>query len=77
VSATSIALTPHPAFQGASTPVPGLLISLQRSFQRRFGWLHQRLIRWTRPKHHSLLMGTVTDLTRTRSELIAENALLR
>jgi putative transposase len=39
-------------------------------FQRRF-------VDWTQPSNTSLLLGTVTDLARSKSELVAENALLR
>jgi putative transposase len=57
--------------------VSGLLISLRRPFRRYFGRLHRHLLQWTRPTSCSLLAGTLTDLARTKSELIAENALLR
>jgi putative transposase len=57
--------------------VSGLLSSLKRSSQRCFGWFHQRLLQWTRPTSRSLLGGTLTDLARTKSDLLAENALLR
>jgi len=41
-------------------------------------YLFQRcLLRWTKPSHTSLVLGTVMDLAREKSELIAENALLR
>jgi putative transposase len=40
--------------------------------------LERRVVRWTRPAWStSLAMGTTVDLLRSRSELIAENALLR
>ena len=39
--------------------------------------MHQRLLQWTRPTNRSLVSGTLINLTRTRAELIAENALLR
>jgi len=32
---------------------------------------------WTKPDTTSLLLGTLTDLSRSKSELVAENALLR
>ena len=35
------------------------------------------LKRWTRPNRVSLTTGTLADMTRSRSDLIAENALLR
>jgi putative transposase len=42
-----------------------------------FSQLCYRVLQWTRPMHHSLLGGTLTDLARSRAELLAENALLR
>jgi hypothetical protein len=39
--------------------------------------LHPRFVRWTKPLTPSLPLGTFTDLGRSKSELIAENALLR
>jgi transposase InsO family protein len=40
--------------------------------------LKRRVARWTRPAAStSLVLGTVTDLVRSRPELVAENALLR
>jgi hypothetical protein len=55
----------------------GLLISLRRPFRRCCGRFHQHLLQWTRPSDHSLLGGTLTDLARTKSALLAEHALLR
>jgi putative transposase len=57
--------------------VSGLLISLRCPFRRCFGRFHQHLLQWTRPTSRSLLAGIFTDLASTKSELIAENALLR
>jgi hypothetical protein len=39
--------------------------------------LHSRLVRWTKPLTPSLLLETLTDLGRSKSQLLAENALLR
>ncbi len=39
--------------------------------------VHRRLRAWTRPTSHSLILGVVSDLARSKPELIAENALLR
>ena len=39
--------------------------------------LHHRFVAWTKPDTTSLLLGTLTDLARSKSELMAENALLR
>jgi hypothetical protein len=43
-------------------------------------WLHTLqhwFLSWTRPPKTSVLLGTVADLARGKSELVAENALLR
>jgi putative transposase len=37
----------------------------------------QHLRRWTRPDSQSLAVNAVLDLTRSKSELVLENALLR
>src|SRR5438034_10259273 len=42
-----------------------------------FQSLHHRFIAWTKRDTTSLLLGTLTDLSRSKSELVAENALLR
>jgi len=39
--------------------------------------LRTRFVQWTTPLTSSLLLGTLTDLTRSKPELMAENALLR
>jgi hypothetical protein len=39
--------------------------------------LHYRFVDWTKPASASLVVGTVADLARTKSDLVAENALLR
>ncbi len=55
-------------------PVLPYLKGLIRSCLDR---LHTRFARWTRPLTPSLLLGTIADLGRSKSELMAENALLR
>jgi len=40
-------------------------------------WLHYHFVAWTKPNTTSLLLGTLTDLARNKSELVAENAFLR
>jgi putative transposase len=57
--------------------VSGLLASFKRQILHYSRRMCQRLLKCTRPTNHSLLGGTLTDLARTRSELLAENALLR
>ncbi len=39
--------------------------------------LNHRFVAWTTPDTTSLMLGTLTDLARSKSELVAENALLR
>ena len=39
--------------------------------------LHYRFVVWTKPDTTSLLFGALIDLPRSRSQLVAENALLR
>jgi putative transposase len=39
--------------------------------------LHHRFVVWTKPDTTSHMLGTLIDLTRSKSELVAENALLR
>ena len=39
--------------------------------------LQYRFVDWTKPSNISLILGTVVDLARSKSELVAENALLR
>ena len=38
--------------------------------------LNDRFVAWTKPDTTSLRLGTLTDLARSKSELVAENALL-
>jgi putative transposase len=54
-----------------------LLISLRRLISPAFPLLQRLILSWTTPLHSSLLPGTVLDLARGKSELVAENALLR
>ena len=39
--------------------------------------LNDRFVAWTKPDTTSLMLGTLTDQARSKSELVAENALLR
>jgi hypothetical protein len=39
--------------------------------------LHQLFVDWTKPDTASLMLGALTDLSRSKSELMAENAFLR
>lgn len=51
-----------------------LLTRQVRSSVHRLG---QRFLQWMRPRHHSLVSGLLTDFACTKSDLIAENVLLR
>src|SRR5260221_11016726 len=53
------------------------LISIKRLLCFCFHTLQHWFLSWTRPPKTSLLLGTVADLARGKSELVAENALLR
>src|SRR5438105_15745770 len=55
----------------------GVLTHLRRLLNGGWDALSSRLTRWTRPLMSSFLLGTLADLGRSNSELIAENALLR
>lgn len=37
----------------------------------------QRLRQWTKPDNHTLVLNAALDLTRSKAELVLENALLR
>jgi putative transposase len=54
-----------------------VLNSLKNLVTSDFPWLHLNLTRWTKPLNTSLVLGTVSDLFRRKSQLVAENALLR
>ncbi len=53
------------------------LIFIKRLLCFCFHTLQHWFLSWTRPPKTSLLLGTVADLARGKSELVAENALLR
>jgi putative transposase len=56
--------------------VSRLLNSLKQQFFFKLHALQERGLRWLKPLTTSLVLGTLPDLTRGKSELIAENALL-
>ena len=63
--------------KGVIYTVHGILFFIRRltSFLQSF---HHHFINWTKPDTAtSLMVGTLTDLARSKSELVAENALLR
>jgi putative transposase len=51
--------------------------SIKRRVWFGFHALRERFSRWIKPPTTSLLLGTLADMTRGKSELLAENALLR
>jgi hypothetical protein len=54
-----------------------IFTSLQRLSDGCLEELTSRFARWTKPLRTSLPLSTINDLRRSRSQLIAENALLR
>jgi putative transposase len=54
-----------------------VLIILKRPRDGCLDALSSRFARWTKPERASLPLATLTDLGRSKSELIVENALLR
>jgi len=54
-----------------------VFITLQRLLDGCWHVLSSRFTRWTKPLRTSLPLTTLTDLGRSKSELIAENAFLR
>jgi transposase InsO family protein len=57
--------------------VQGILIFITRLAHFCLRSLHHRYVAWSKPNTTSLLLGTLTDLARRKSELVAENAFLR
>jgi putative transposase len=55
----------------------GVFLSLQRLKDGCLDALSSRFTRWTKPLGTSLPLATLTDLGKSKSQLIAENALLR
>jgi putative transposase len=54
-----------------------LFISIMRRVYVSFQTLKKRFSHWIKPPTTSLLLGTFTDMSKGKSELLAENALLR
>src|SRR5260221_13299989 len=63
--------------EGEIHPVSRVLISIKQQVCSCFHMLQHGFLHWTRPLNTSLLLGTLADLARGKSELVAENALLR
>ncbi len=60
-----------------SNHVLSLFHLVSQLFVRLVSSLEQAFLHLTQPSRHSIVLSTATDLTRSRAELIAENALLR
>jgi hypothetical protein len=63
--------------KGVTYTVHGILTFISRSIGFCLQSLHHRFRDWTQPSATSLLLGSLADLPRSKSELMAENALLR
>jgi putative transposase len=57
--------------------VHGILTCFKRLIGLCLQSLHHRYVAWTKPDTTSLLLGALTDLSRSKSQLVGENALLR
>ena len=62
---------------GEASAMGRVFITLQRLKDGCLEALSSRFAGWTKPLRTSLPLSTLTDLGRSNSELIAENALLR
>jgi hypothetical protein len=54
-----------------------LLSLILRSIASVWKAIKRSLRQWTRPGNHSLALNAALDMTRAKSELVLENALLR
>jgi putative transposase len=57
--------------------VHSVFFSMKQRVWFSFYTLQERLLRWIKPPTTSFLLGALADTTRGKSELLAENALLR
>jgi hypothetical protein len=69
--------SPAHLHKGVTYAVHGILTCINRLTGLYLKSLHYRFVAWTKPDTASLLLGPLTDLARSKSELVAENALLR
>jgi len=58
-------------------PVFPVLMPIRQRIAHSFHALHAGIVRWMKPRSTSLLLGSIADLARGKSELLVENALLR
>jgi len=63
--------------KGAMYLVRHILNSLKHLMTSGFQRLRSVMTRWTKPLSTSLMLATVTDLFKSKPQLVAENALLR
>ncbi len=64
--------------KGVCYTVQGILLFIKRLTSLCFQPLHYHFINWTKPDTAtSLMVGSLTDLARSKSKLVAENVLLR
>ncbi len=54
-----------------------VLIPLRQRIALCFHALYSGIVRWMKPRSTSLLLGTIADLAKGKSELLVENAMLR
>jgi len=54
-----------------------LLIPLRQRIALCFHALHDGMVGWIKPHSTSLLLGTIADLAKGKSQLLVENTLLR
>jgi len=63
--------------EGEGQSVPCVFISIKQRVCFSFHVIQERFSRCIKPSTTSLVLGTFADMTRGKSELLAENALLR
>ena len=63
-------------FQGGTSTVRRILTFVTCMIRFCLRPLHNRFVAWTKPNTASLMLGTLTDLAKSKSELVAENARL-
>ncbi len=69
--------SPAHLHKGVTYTVHGFLTCIKRLTGLCLQSLHHRFVAWTKPGTTSLMLGVLTDLARSKPELVAENALLR
>jgi len=75
VESTSIHFSFH--IKKETSTVHGILTSIKRLTRNCLQAINHRFLDWTKPATSSFLSGTLTDFARKKSDLVAENALLR